>query len=29
MILMTETPDGKLSFIEPEKENINNGEEIS
>ncbi|MEE9350192.1 MAG: methionine--tRNA ligase [Flavobacteriaceae bacterium] len=29
MILMTETPDGKLSFIEPEKENIKNGEEIS
>ncbi len=29
MILMTETPDNKLSFIEPEKDNVENGEEIS
>ena len=29
MILMTETTKGKLSFIEPEKKNIKNGEEIS
>ncbi len=28
MILMTETPDNKLSFIEPEKDNIKNGMEI-
>ncbi len=29
MILMTETSNGKLSFIEPEKENVSNGMEIS
>ncbi len=29
MILMTETPDGKLTFIEPEKEEVNNGEQVS
>lgn len=29
MILMTETPDNKLSFIEPEKDNIKNGMEIN
>ncbi len=29
MILMTETPNNKLSFIEPEKENVSNGMEIS
>ncbi|MEN8187813.1 MAG: methionine--tRNA ligase [Bacteroidota bacterium] len=29
MILMTETPDGKLTFIEPEKDSVNNGESVS
>ena len=29
MILMTETPTNKLSFIEPEKDNVDNGMEIS
>ena len=29
MILMTDTSDGKLSFIEPEKEGVNNGESVS
>ena len=29
MILMTETPNNKLSFIEPEKDNVDNGMEIS
>ncbi len=29
MILMTDTPDGKLAFIEPEKEGIKNGESVS
>ena len=29
MILMTETPDGKLSFIEPDKNQVKNGEEVS
>jgi methionyl-tRNA synthetase len=29
MILMTETPNNKLSFIEPEKDNVENGMEIS
>ena len=29
MILMTETQNNKLSFIEPEKNNVENGEEIS
>ncbi len=29
MILMTETPKGELTFLEPEKENVKNGEQIS
>jgi len=29
MILMSDTPDGKLTFIEPEKEGVNNGESVS
>ncbi len=29
MILMTETKDGKLSFLAPNKENITNGEQVS
>ncbi len=29
MILMSETTDGKLTFIEPEKDGVNNGEQIS
>ncbi len=29
MILMTDTPDGKLAFIEPEKDSVKNGEIIS
>jgi len=29
MILMTDTPDGKLAFIEPEKDSVKNGEQIS
>jgi methionyl-tRNA synthetase len=29
MILMTETPNNKLSFIEPEKDNVENGMKIS
>ena len=29
MILMTDTPDGKLAFIEPEKEGVKNGESVS
>ncbi len=29
MILMSETTDGKLTFIEPEKEGVNNGEQVS
>ena len=29
MILMTDTPDGKLSFIEPENDSVKNGEQIS
>ena len=29
MILMTDTPDGKLAFIEPEREGVNNGESVS
>ncbi len=29
MILMTDTPDGKLAFIEPENDSIANGEQIS
>ena len=29
MILMSETTDGKLTFIEPEKEGVNNGESVS
>jgi methionyl-tRNA synthetase len=29
MILMTDTPDGKLAFIEPEKDSVNNGEQVS
>lgn len=29
MILMTETPDGKLAFIEPEKDSVTNGEQVS
>jgi methionyl-tRNA synthetase len=28
MILMTDTPDGKLAFVEPEKA-VKNGQEIS
>ncbi len=29
MILMSDTTDGKLTFIEPEKESVNNGERVS
>ena len=29
MILMTDTPNGKLAFIEPENDSIKNGEQIS
>jgi len=29
MILMSDTPDGKLSFIEPDKDGIENGERVS
>ena len=29
MILMSDTTDGKLTFIEPEKEGVNNGESVS
>ncbi len=29
MILMSETPDGKLTFIEPEKDSVKNGEQVS
>ena len=29
MILMSETTDGKLTFIEPEKEGVHNGEQVS
>ena len=29
MILMTDTPDGKLAFIEPENNAVTNGEQIS
>ena len=29
MILMSDTPDGKLSFIEPDKDSVANGERIS
>ncbi len=29
MILMTETPDGKLAFVEPENDSVKNGEQIS
>ncbi len=29
MILMTDTPDGKLAFIEPEKDIVANGEQVS
>lgn len=29
MILMTETPEGKLAFIEPESDAVNNGAQIS
>ncbi len=29
MILMSETTNGKLTFIEPEKEGVNNGEQVS
>jgi len=29
MILMTETPEGKLAFIEPDKDTVKNGEQIS
>ena len=29
MILMTDTPDGKLAFIEPEKDGVKNGESVS
>ncbi|WP_372793734.1 methionine--tRNA ligase [Lutibacter sp.] len=29
MILMTDTPDGKLAFIEPENDSVNNGEQVS
>ena len=29
MILMSDTPDGKLSFIEPEKDSVGNGETVS
>jgi len=29
MILMTDAQDGHLSFIEPQKDSINNGEQVS
>lgn len=29
MILMTDTSDGKLAFIEPEKDSVSNGEQVS
>jgi methionyl-tRNA synthetase len=29
MILMTETPEGLLSFLEPERDSVKNGEEVS
>jgi len=29
MILMTDTADGKLAFIEPEKDSVKNGEQVS
>ena len=29
MILMTDTPDGKLVFIEPENDSVSNGEQVS
>ncbi|WP_456378743.1 methionine--tRNA ligase [Lutibacter sp.] len=29
MILMADTPDGKLAFIEPENDSVSNGEQIS
>ena len=29
MILMSDTPDGKLSFIEPDRDSVANGERIS
>jgi hypothetical protein len=29
MILMTETSNGKLAFIEAENDSVNNGEQIS
>ena len=29
MILMTDTPDGKLAFIEPENDAVVNGEQVS
>ena len=29
MILMTDTPEGKLAFIEPENDSVSNGEQIS
>ena len=29
MILMCDTPDGKLSFIEPDNDNVDNGEKVS
>ena len=29
MILMSDTPDGKLTFIEPDADSVNNGEKVS
>ncbi len=29
MILMTDTPDGKLAFIEPDNDSVKNGEQVS
>jgi len=29
MILMTDTPDGKLAFIEPESDTVANGVKVS
>ncbi len=29
MILMTDTPEGKLAFIEPENDSVSNGEQVS
>jgi methionyl-tRNA synthetase len=29
MILMTDTPDGKLAFIEPANDSVANGEQVS